>query len=122
MPLVSWREEASEVQLEVVAAERSATEAALLLPSCRRRPWLLLLLNVATCGAEAGTTIVAIPNSLSSKLLAILLSPLLPLLLRFLCFRNSFRSPPAPPAPLVLLLLLHLLQLWPYLLKGVMVR
>jgi hypothetical protein len=48
MSLVSWREEASEVQLEVVAAERSATEAALLLPSCRRRPWLLLLLNVAT--------------------------------------------------------------------------
>jgi hypothetical protein len=119
MPLVSWREEASEVQLEVVAAERSATEAALLLPSCRHRPWLLLLLNDATCGAEAGTTIVAIPNSLSSKLLAILLSPLLPLLLRFLCFCNSFRSPPPPP---VLILLLHLLQLWPYLLKGVMIR
>jgi hypothetical protein len=119
MPLVSWREEASEVQLEVVAAERSATETALLLPSCRRRPWLLPLLNVATCGAEAGTTIVAIPNSLSSKLLAILLSPLLPLLLHFLCFGNCFRSPPPPP---VLLLLLHLLQFWPYLLKEVMVR
>jgi len=117
MPLVSWREEASEVQLEVVAAERSATEAALLLPSCRHRPWLLLLLNDATCGAEAGTTIVAIPNSLSSKLLAILLSPLLPLLLRFLCFCNSFRSPPPPPV-----LILHLLQLWPYLLEGVMIR
>jgi len=122
-PLVSWREEASEEQLEVVAAERSATEAALLLPSCRRRPWLLLLLNDATCGAEVGTTIVAIPNSLSSKLLAILVSPLLPLLLRFLCFRNSFRSPPPPPPPPpVLLLLLHLLQLWPYLLKGIMIR
>jgi hypothetical protein len=118
MPLVSWREEASEVQLEVVAAERSATEAALLLPSCRSRPWLLLLLNDATCGAEAGTTMVAIPNSLSSKLLPILLSPWLPLLLRFLCFRSSFRSPPPPPP----VLLLHLFQLWPYLLKGIMIR
>jgi hypothetical protein len=48
-------------QLEVVAVERSATEAALPLPSCRRRTRLLLLLfNNATCGAEAGSAAMAL--------------------------------------------------------------
>jgi hypothetical protein len=43
-------------QFEVVAVERSETEAALPLPSCRLGTWLLLLLfNDATCGAEAGS-------------------------------------------------------------------